>query len=176
MSRIGMICSAALVSLTGACELDPAPPHDFDLTSPGPDVIRVTEIAVDDTELWGYLEVEVHLYDADTGETLGCTGENEGLDGVDDGGVSYQVLSDFVTPTSEPLLFDDIADRNVIVEVTERDNLDGYSYRCPVPPGDDDDVIGTSEPFVASAFDPALGMAFGDVIDLVIGTSRTLLQ
>lgn len=169
---LGIVVALLVAGLSG-CQLDPDAPRTFDDWD-GPDVIRVTEIAVDESEVLGYLEVEVHLYDADTNARLGCTGEYQGLDGVDDGGISYQVISDFVTPSSQPLLFADVAGLSVRVEVTERDN-GAIVEHCPDPPDDDDDTIGVSEPMDADEFDPAAGMQFDDVLDLVIGTSRTRL-
>lgn len=169
MRPIGLVVLA--VSLGGCAIIDDEPAPPWMPGEPEPARLRVTEVNVDESDPFSNLEVEVHLYDADSGARLGCAGEHQGLEPVDRAGFEYYVLADFVDTSGATLWFADVAQRNLIVEVLERD--DGG---CPGEPRPEDDVIDVSDPIEGASFDPALQMTFGDVTHLVIGTAPTRLD
>ena len=77
--------------------LDPGPPEFLTVTEI--EVVNVTDLNL----LSDLLEVEVHLYDANTGQFLGCSGAESGLDAVDQSDTPYFVNGYFQQP------FDDLA-------------------------------------------------------------------
>lgn len=116
--------------------------------TPQPDspVVKVKEIAVTGiSDGIGKLEIEVHLYDQDSGEFLGCSGQINGLERVDLSEVLYRVDADFQRPFLGPMLtLADIRDRSIYAVVKEDDSLP-----CPCP--DDfvnaDELVGITPPF-----------------------------
>ena len=67
-----------------------------DVFGPSRTYVAITEIELANEEDSGtLLEVEVHLYDADSGAFLGCSGEADGLADVDVAGVAYLVEAFF---------------------------------------------------------------------------------
>jgi hypothetical protein len=123
------------------------------------------EVHVDGDNLFGSnIEVEVHLFDADTSDHLACTheviahptpytGYRAPLLGVGD-------LSGWLPPER-------IGARNLYVVLTEDDDAD-----CPTPPSletdvpieNEDDLIGPTPPFTTSDLDG--GVAFDDLGDV----------
>jgi len=127
-----------------------------------PPELWITDVQVTGETDFGFLEVEVHLFDADTGEFLGCSGQNEGLENVDVSDVDYQVDAHFVDPGGVHRLHPgDLAGRAVEVQVIEDDQ-----DPCPVAPGTLDDVIGISDPIDGGAIGPDLPLSFDRVVSL----------
>lgn len=123
--------------------------------------LEITTIQVTGEVDFGALEVEVHLFDAVDLTHLGCAGQDDGLEQVDDSDVRYQLVARFQDPRdgSEVDALD-LAGRAIEVQVIEDD-----TDRCPTPPGPDDDVIG-----IATGLDFRAGqtVAFDNVTALRI--------
>jgi hypothetical protein len=135
------------------------------------DVVYVSAIEVTDERDGGdRLEVEVHLFEAETNIHLGCSGQDNGLEDVDGSDVRYQVLGLFDdTASPGPLRLSSIADRDVVVRVIEDD-----ANRCPAPPGGSDDSIGTSAPLAGAAIPTEPPMQFDAVVHLDFDAGRPL--
>jgi hypothetical protein len=82
------------------------------------------------------------MFDAETLEHLGCSGEYEGLSGVDRNDVTYRVDAWFRDPSGDFALEPWILNGRTVELVVSEDD-DG---RCPEPPGSTDDMIGISGP------------------------------
>lgn len=127
----------------------------------GVDRLWLTDIEVTGETDFGALDVEVHLFDAIDHTHLGCAGQGDGLEDVDQSDVHYQVAALFQDPVDggEVTPFD-IVGRSIEVQVIEDDVAP-----CPAPPGPDDDVIG-----IATGLDFYTGrpVTFDNVIDLRI--------
>ena len=125
----------------------------------GIDRLWITDVEVTGENDFGALEVEVHLFDAVDHTFLGCAGQGDGLEDVDESDVHYTVsaLLRRATDGGELTPFD-ITGRSIEVQVIE-DDVDP----CPLPPGPDDDVIG-----IATGLDLFTGRpaSFDDVVDL----------
>jgi hypothetical protein len=106
------------------------------------------------------LEIEVHLYDADSGKLLGCSGDANGLADVNEPHVRYRTHAEFVRPYHEHeiLRLRHIEGRALFVRVYEDD-----LSRCPSPAGSADDFIGQSPVFSGDEFRDGIVMAFDDV-------------
>lgn len=131
----------------------------------GPE-LRITQLRVTGESDFGMLDVEVHLFDASTHQFLGCSGEQEGLEHVDDNDLTYRVDAWFRHPDHDMELEpSDVRGRLVEVQVIEDDVAP-----CPAPPGIDDDVIGISPALTADTFDARPVLAFDRVpaIQIVI--------
>lgn len=131
----------------------------------GPD-LRITTLEVTGEVDFGLLDVEVHLFDASTHEHLGCSGEYEGLEGVDLDDVTYR-LDAWVR---EPYADVAVAPRDLTGRMIELQVIEDDLGQCPDPPGLQDDVIGISPPLDRSTFDSGLMLSFDRVstIQLVI--------
>ena len=104
------------------------------------DLIRITEIEVTGEIDLGALDVEVHLYDALDHTHLGCSGQDHGLEDVDENDTPYAVSAYFERSGSRgDLTLPDLIGHAVEVQVIEDD-----ADPCPAPAGPDDDVIGIS--------------------------------
>ena len=106
------------------------------------------------------LEIEVHLYDADSGELLACSGDDNGLADVNEASVRYRTHAEFVRPYHEyeTLRLRQVEDRALFVRVYEDDNA-----RCPSPAGPSDDFVGQSPVFYGDEFQRGIVMQFDDV-------------
>lgn len=117
---------------------------------------------------FGDLEVEIHLADADTGAFLGCSGQDHGMEHVDESNERYTVLAHFVDLTGARLTAAALAGRNLEISVMEDDN-----YPCP---GQldliADDHVGTSAPVAAADLAGLAPMMFGNVLDLEMSSGR----
>jgi hypothetical protein len=140
------------------------------------DAVLITEIQVQNMGdgVDNILEVEAHLYDADSDTFLGCSGATSGLRYVELSGNLYQVQAFFLKPPvgDEVLTYDEIAQRNVYVMVTEDDR-----DACPYPPSigggvNQDDLFGTSPPFPGQDLASSQTLGFGDVVRLVMARGR----
>lgn len=130
------------------------------------DAIEVTGEV--DTLGFGDLEIEVHLSDADTGAFIGCTGEDQGLDAVDENDTRYDVLGVFVDSTGARLSGAALAGRNLIVRVMEDDN-----FACPGALDlISDDEVGVSAPVPAADLPGHAPMTFGGVTALELDLGR----
>jgi hypothetical protein len=130
------------------------------------DIAYATAIEVTQEYDWGNLDVEIHLFDATTGEHLGCAGALSGLERVDASDVSYPVLAWFVDPAGATLPMSALAGRQLDVQVWE----DDYAP-CPAWPADGDDPIGASGAMSSIASVPR---TFGNVVDLELAVGRPL--
>lgn len=135
------------------------------------DIVFISSIEVTNESDGGdFLEVEVHLFDADTNEHLGCSGQDQGLEQVDASDIRYTVLGRFDDTMVPGLLrLSSIADRDVVVRVIEDD-----SQRCPAAPGGVDDSIGTSAPLHGADIPTTPPMQFGSVVHLALEAGRPL--
>jgi hypothetical protein len=93
-------------------------------------IIEVKEIEVTgESDGIGKLEIEVHLYEQGTDRFLACSGQINGLRGVDVSGQFYIVDADFRRPFLGPeVTFEDIKDTAVYFLVIEDD-----AFACPCP-------------------------------------------
>jgi hypothetical protein len=127
------------------------------------------ELEIDHLEVTGEsdgisaLDVEVHVFDADTGEWLGCAGQEQGLEEVDQSDVAYDVLAYPEDAGGFRLRDSDLFGRNVYFQVIE-DDIDP----CPAPPNYDggDDLIGESGPLPGDIFSTPAHYSFDRVVDL----------
>ncbi len=134
------------------------------------DIPYITQINVNESDGFGTLEVEVHLYDAVTDVWLGCSGDDFGLANVAVGNTLYNVQAWFVDASSRPLGVDQLAGRQLRVRVTEDD-----FQECPARPAQDDDEIADWEPIPAASL-PSLSTSHGNVLQLTTRTGRILTR
>jgi len=132
-----------------------------------PKLIRISEIEVDEEDTSGKLEIEVHLYQDSTNVFLGCSGADQGLEGVDTSDVLYDVDAYFIKPGGgdQYLTLPDLEQKNIFIQVMEDDDHPCPGFYDP----NSDDLVGTSDPFPASDFATPQVMAFGRVYHLKIG-------
>jgi hypothetical protein len=139
-----------------------------DVIAPAPTFVTITEIEIANEDDSGtFLEVEVHLYDARTGNFLGCSGEFDGLEHVDESGVVYFPDATFGrAPDGGSLLtVDELIGRDLYAIVVEDDE-----DPCPVPTNEGtldivtDDLIGESPVFRGEDLDVGVAFGFGDVV------------
>jgi hypothetical protein len=106
------------------------------------------------------LEIEVHLYDADSNELLACSGDANGLAEVNEPDIRYRTHAEFVRPyhDHETLRLRHIEGRALFVRVYEDD-----SSRCPSPAGPSDDFVGQSPVFYGDEIEGGIVMQFDDV-------------
>lgn len=112
------------------------------------------------------LEVELHLEDATTGVDLGCTGQDQGMESVDDDDVDYAIDAHFVKPDGSMLAMDDLAGRSVRVHAIEDDD-----DPCPGNIGSFDDDLGTSAAVPAASL-ASVKAPFGEVVTLTMNVGR----
>lgn len=130
------------------------------------DIAYATAIEVTNESDFGLLDMEIHLYDADTGAHLGCSGQYQGMEGVDASDISYPLLAWFIDDTGNILPMSALTGRNLDVEVWE-DDFDP----CPTAAGDPDDLVGASGPVGPITSTP---QTFGAVVDLELAVGRPL--
>lgn len=112
------------------------------------------------------LEIEVHLYDAHSGELLACSGNDDGLDFVNEAHVRYRTHATFVRPYDgyHRLYQRHLDGRDLYLRVYE-DDLEP----CPTPPGSNDDFVGQSPVFAGEDLYRGITMSFDDVPYLRLG-------
>lgn len=134
----------------------------------GPDLttkIRVTGIEITGEMESSLLDVEVHLYDADTGEFLGCSGGLHGLNSVDASDQFYRVNAFFTMMDYTILTYEMIEERSVYLLVIEDDR-----FACPgAYVSGTDDVVGRSNDFCGCDLAEQQDLSFGNVTRLIIG-------
>lgn len=158
-SRVGIVILALSI---GACT---------DVFVPDPTYVQITEIEVTgESDSGTLLEVEVHLYDAGSGLFLGCSGEGDGLGGVDESDVAYLVSAWFGRASDgASLTVDELRGRDVFAVVIEDDH-----EPCPVPTNEGtfdlvtDDLIGESPIFRGEDLDFGVAFGFGNVVWLAM--------
>ena len=137
---------------------------------PNSPLVELREIEVrNESDGIGRLEIEAHIYEAGTDIFLGCSGSINGLEHVDFNNNLYLVHATFRRPYVGPeLTYQDIADKNIYIEILEDD-----VNPCPCPEDigvDQDDHVGTTEPFVGSELAEAKVIKnFGKVVHLALG-------
>jgi hypothetical protein len=172
------LCAAALLS---GCIIETGDERDLPtpvVEPPAADaLLKIRELEVTGvTDASEFLELEVHLLDAATNTFLGCSGNLQGLLGVDLSDRRYVVDAHFVkpggvvgypNPRDEWLTYADVRGKRLKFVVLEDDLV-----ACPSPQNPEDDVVGVSAPVAADLLgDPApVAMASGQVTRLVIGT------
>jgi hypothetical protein len=139
-----------------------------DLIAPAPTFVTITEMEIANEDDSGtFLEIEVHLYDGRTGLFLGCSGELDGLEYVDESGVVYYPDATFgrAPGGGSSLTVDELIGRDVFAVVIEDDD-----EPCPVPTNEGtidpitDDLIGVSPVFRGEDLDVGVAFGFGDVV------------
>jgi hypothetical protein len=115
--------------------------------APNSPVVKVKEIEVTGiTDGIGRLEIEVHLYEQGTDRFLACSGQINGLEGVDVSGQFYNVNASFRRPFLGPdITYEDVKNKNVYFAVIEDD-----IFACPCPnddPINGDDPVARTAPF-----------------------------
>ncbi|MCB0292067.1 MAG: hypothetical protein KDH97_17565 [Calditrichaeota bacterium] len=129
--------------------------------------LRISEMMVTGEYDLGKLEVEVHLFDAETGRFLGCSGQMQGLERVDSSDYVFTVDAEFhCAECGGRLFYEDIEDLEVEIWVIEDDE-----EPCPGPivPGTDD-IIGISDPIPGWEFDRMRNYSFENVLHLRMGS------
>lgn len=130
--------------------------------------LRISEMMVTgEYDGLGNLEVEVHLFDAETGRFLGCSGQMQGLERVDSSDYVFAVDAEFLRAGGGGRLFyEDVEDLEVEIWVIEDDD-----EPCPGPivPGVDD-IIGISAPIPGWEFDRMRNYSFENVLHLRMGS------
>jgi hypothetical protein len=108
-----------------------------------------------------HVEVEVHVYDADTDERLGCCRVSIQ---TFSGPVELDVLFNSVQGDGKVLKISDVAERTIYFDVWE----DDWSA-CPTAPGSEDDFLGKSPHFSGSDLSSSKSMSFGQVANIEVG-------
>jgi hypothetical protein len=166
---LATISISLLLAMTTACITTNEDVQDFIMWSEnnrpdGVQKIRVTGIEVKNEDDASFLEIEVHIFDANTGQLLGCCGGINGLLNVDRSDVHYSVNANFSKPDYSFLTLADVEDKTVYLMVIE-DDLE----QCPGPITSLDDLIGRSGNFCGCDLATRQVMSFGDVVSLEIG-------
>ncbi len=143
-------------------------------------LIYVREIRVSNESELSSLEIEVHLYEEISNDSLrflGCSGEDYGLARVNSSYFLYVGLqATFQKADSEGFIkIDDIAGKNILLVVSEDD-----SGPCPLetnvgltfPNLFVDDLIGKSDIMSGDTLASLQTLAFDDVVHLVIGAGE----
>jgi hypothetical protein len=117
---------------------------------------------------FGSLEVEVHLFDADTGAFLGCSGEHSGMEGVDESNERYPVLAWFQDRLGDRVPMSTLAGRNIRVQVIEDD-----AFPCPESADlGADDPVGSATGIPAASLATMDPMTFENVVYLELTAGR----
>ena len=142
--------------------------HTFATPLSFADIPYVSQIEVVDEFDFNLLDIEVHIYDADTGQSLGCSGRDSGMAGVDFNDISYQVVGFFQSnATLTPLRASAISGRQVYLEVIEDD-----VNPCPDGVDGEDDLVGRTSALDGDSLPRT--MQFGDVPFLQLDVGRPL--
>ena len=121
-------------------------------------VLIVTDLEVTGENDLSLLDVEVHIFDQTTRTHLGCSGQDQGMESVDDNDIRYALEAVFVHGDESEVIDRDLLGRSIEMIVIEDDDLP-----CPEPPGPDDDVIGLAPDLDIATFDAGALLAFDRV-------------
>jgi hypothetical protein len=152
MRTIGAVLFA---SLLGGCFADDPPE------------IWVTSIEITgETDPLSRLDVELHLYDADTDQFIGCAGQDHGMERVDASDVRYPIEAWFYDVALDRRVHPhDLELRDVVIEVWEDD---GNPCPSPATSLDGDDPVGISGPLPGDGIGEVGPLSFGNVIYLEV--------
>lgn len=132
-----------------------------------PPDIWITSIEITgESDPFSRLDVELHLYDADTQDFIGCSGNDQGMERVDASDLRYPIEAWFYdVQLDRRVRPDDLEGRDVIVEVWEDDG-----NPCPSPAAsvDGDDPVGVSGRLPGDGIGEVGPLSFGNVIELEI--------
>ena len=130
-----------------------------------PDDLWITRIEITgENDPLSRLDVEVHMYDADTGEFVGCSGNEHGLEPVDASDLRYPVEAWFYDVQGDRRVDpEDLFGRNVVLEVWEDD---GNPCPSPADSVDGDDPVGVSGPLPGEGLGEVGPLGFGNVVYL----------
>jgi len=138
--------------------------------------IRVT--GVSDGFLEGRLEVEVHMYEPFTQDSirfLGCSGQIHGFEHVDGSDIHYVGLSAFfVKPAGGKLVLADVANKNIFL-ITSEDDVNPCPLQYGRGVGAVDALIGQSEIFIGGKLTSLQLLKFSKVQHLLIGAGDYIL-
>lgn len=123
--------------------------------------VLVRDIEVTDENDFSALDVEVHLFDEATRVHLGCSGRDQGMEIVDASDVRYAINAEFERPNGDTLLADDLRGRSLELIVIEDD-----VNPCPLPPDQEDDVIGLRQGLDHATLELGALQSFDDVVAL----------
>lgn len=128
---------------------------------PGVPYVRVLELqsSVDDGISAG--EIEIHMFEDSTNVFIGCAR----ITGVTAGTLYDQVDETFRDANEDPVLYDDISDKTVWLQIFEDDN-----DACPAPfDAGSDDILVNTPPFEVSIIALGHEFRFANVPVLVLG-------
>lgn len=130
-----------------------------------PPELWITSIEITDEEDFSRLDVELHLYDANSDEFLGCSGKTDGMEDVDASDLEYSIEAAFYDRDDRRIHPRDLRGRDVIIEVWEDDGLP-----CPVPATttDGDDPVGVSGPLAGDNIAALGALSFDNVVRLTL--------
>lgn len=134
-------------------------------TSPVELRVHTLEVTREDDGI-SSLDIEIHIFDEATGEHLGCSGSDQGLEEVDASDVNYRLNAHFRSADrNERMTIDMVEGRTLIFDVWEDD-----ARPCPTAPSDvdGDDPVGTSGPLQGDSIDIGV-LTFGNVNELELG-------
>lgn len=145
--RFASVLPLALIGT--ACGIPQAAPGDIVINE-----IRVADIGSDGLLAESY-EVEVHLFDQDSGRYIGCAGENTGLGDVSDSNATYTVSAWFQSAqTAGHVQMDDVRGQRIEVVVIENDD-----EPCPVARTEGDLITSGDDHFMTM-------VVMGDAIEM----------
>ncbi len=104
------------------------------------------------------------MFDANTGQFLGCSGGINGLLNVDMSDIHYTVNALFTKPDYSFLTLAEVQDRTIYLMVIE-DDLD----ECPGLITEADDLVGRSGNFCGCDLATRQSLSFENVVSLEIG-------
>jgi hypothetical protein len=131
-----------------------------DITEPGVPFVRVLELQVSVDDGIGTGEIEIHMFEDSTDVFIACVR----MTGIE-AGVAYEPNEVFREADDSGLLFDDVSDKTIWLQIFEDD-----TDACPAPfdPGSDDILVNTP-PFDASIIAFGQEFRFSNVPSLVLG-------
>lgn len=172
LKKIAWLLPGPIVLILTGCFMEITEPPDT-FQSQTPDYIRITEIAVTNEQEASRLDIEVHMFDANDNQFLGCSGNNDGLQRIDVSDSLYHVKA-FFRGSSGRMTYDAIRHKQIYLEVIEDD-----TQPCPVSPTltgpwltPVDDLIGRSPAFSGEILSQPQIMRFGNVTHLKLVRSR----
>lgn len=130
-----------------------------------PPELWITSIEITgESDPFSRLDVELHMYDADTDEFVGCSGNDQGMERVDASDLRYPIQA-WIYDVQQDRRVDppDLLAREVIVEVWEDD---GNPCPSPAAAADGDDLVGISGPLPGDGIGEVGPISFANVIEL----------